>query len=393
LRSLGKQLASSAIFWGADSDDDVNTDGEPEVPSEGSVIRCQQNGASGYQLYFADAVGVVGVGDLVLIVQPKIDMGHLLYLLAASGELPTFDAAAVQIAEGSSLRELMARWYVDHLEKLIERGLRRDYRPEAESLRYIRGRVNPVSTVQALMMGRVEAECEFEEFDEDTPLNRVLLAAADQLIGEGGLGADLQRRAQRLKFRMDGIGPLQSGDISATVDRVTAHYSDAIVLARALLRHHYRSLATGESTLWAFLIRTPRAVERGLVAIMNSLLAPDYKMGPRRHSLGPGVTVNPDIVIDETGAIADVKYKIASVKWRRNDLYQIVAFAEALKADRAAIIDFADVQHRAPALQVGDIATSNLTWQTADISAPDAASRLADDLRNWIVRGSQTPND
>lgn len=387
LRSLGRQLASSANWWGSDVEDDELSVIDEES-TERTVIRCHSDGDEGYRLYVADGVGAVRVGDLVLIVQPKIEMEHLLHLLAASGELPVLDSTAVQIAEGVSLRELMARWYIGLLERLLERGLRRDYRPLAESLRYIRGHVNPVRTAQALLIGRIEAECEFEEFDEDTPLNRVLLAAAEQLVREAGLGGDLRRRAQRLKFRLDGIGPLQSGDLAATLDRVTAHYSDAIILARALLQHHHRSLATGEAASWAFLVRTPKAVERGLVTLMNRLLAPDYKMRPRRRHVGPGVTVNPDIVIDESGAIADVKYKVTSKKWRRNDLYQIVAFAEAFGTERAALIDFAKENQCTPMLQVGGIAIMNLTWQTVGISAQDAATKLAQDLRSWITSGS-----
>jgi hypothetical protein len=34
------------------------------------------------------------------------------------------------------------------------------------------------------------------------------------------------------------------------------------------------------------------------------------------------MTLNPDIVVDDGSAIADVKYKLAGEDWNRSDLYQ-----------------------------------------------------------------------
>ncbi len=378
LRAAGKKLASLTRWWGAIDDD--------EPPADRTVIRCERSGPDSYRVKVSDAVGVVSVGDLNLLVRPKMSEDHFLYLLEASGEFPRIADQPAQIAAGRSLWELVARWYVNVLERLLRSDLRRDYRPQQDPLNYVRGRIHPLPTARSVLVGRIEVYCEYEEFDTDTALNRMLLAAARTVVIGHGLNDDLRRRARKLTLRMDGISALQPGDMHATVDRVTGHYSDSITLARSILRNQHRTLAVGAEAAWTFLIRTPEAVERGLVVRLNEQLSPIHNLRARKLLVAPGITVNPDIVIDNSRAVADVKYKLTSPQWRRSDLYQVVAFAEAFRATDAAIIDFASTQNAAAVVKFGDITVRNLTWPTQPGVTPEqGAARLAAQVLDWLA--------
>jgi 5-methylcytosine-specific restriction endonuclease McrBC regulatory subunit McrC len=46
---------------------------------------------------------------------------------------------------------------------------------------------------------------------------------------------------------------------------------------------------------------------------------------------GSKLTLNPDIRFWNDRAVADVKYKVGDGEWQREDLYQALAFAAALR--------------------------------------------------------------
>ncbi len=376
LRRAGRELASRSGWWG-----------ERDEQRERTVIRCEHQAGSKYRVTVADAVGVVAIGDLQLIVQPKIPTAHFLHLLSAAGAAPRLASQRAAVDSGESFWELVATWYVDALERLIQSGLMRDYRPESDELNLVRGRVIPADTARALYSGRVEITCSYEEFDTDTSLNRVLLSAARVVTASPLLNGDLRARARRSALRMDGVGDVRPGDLEAGVERRTGRYTDALSLARTILRDQARTLSPGTETAWTFLIPTPKLVEAGLRVLLAAELGDHWELEPRRFYVGPGTTLNPDIVINNGEAVLDVKYKLSEADWRRSDLYEIVTFAEGLGATRSAIIDFATDNSVAPRLQIGSISAINMTWDARAGSEPAAAvQELAAQLGAWLEK-------
>jgi hypothetical protein len=95
-------------------------------------------------------------------------------------------------------------------------------------------------------------------------------------------------------------------------------------------------------------------------------------------------------VFGDGAAIGDIKYKLTLTNWRRNDLYEVVAFATAAGADRAAIIEFRhNTEPQPPALQIGSINVRHFAWQANDDIDPQvAASVLGDEIAAWL---NETP--
>ena len=161
LAQLGRRLASSKAWWGSSEDDD----------GDRTIIRVRPQGGDQWEVRVSDAVGAISVGTAEFIVQPKIPQSHLLYLLDRSGLLPRLDPQQVALSAGASLWELVARWYVEAVERLLRRDLIKDYRSTLEVLPVIRGRTVALATARSLLKGRVEITCEFDEFDADNALN------------------------------------------------------------------------------------------------------------------------------------------------------------------------------------------------------------------------------
>jgi hypothetical protein len=376
LRQAGHRLASERDWWGSNG-----------PPPERTVIQCEWLTGDEWRVTITNAVGVIVIGDtLQLTVTSKIPERHLLYLFGQSDVFPRFDDEQGHGAPHPSLWEVIAEWFVRATERVLRQELIRDYEPCLDELTSVRGQVAVLQTADAYYAGRLGCVCEFDEFAVDTPLNRVLKAAASAVLASPRLIRDVRRRARSLLLRMTDVGMLRPADLVVPLDRRTGHYTVAHTLGRHVLRGVGRSLSAGNVTVWTFLVRTPELVETGLRRLIERAI-PDYGVTKRGLRLRPtAMTLNPDLVFGSTLALADVKYKLATDEWKRSDLYQVVAFATAYRVAHAAIIEFERPGSRAlPELLVGDVNVRHLIWPADDDLSPiEAASCIVTSIRGWL---------
>ena len=112
-------------------------------------------------------------------------------------------------------------------------------------------------------------------------------------------------------------------------------------LARNVLANARRTLTQGEEEVWTFLIRTPELVEAGVRNELRLRLSSSVDVRKGTIPLGGGtMTVAPDLVFGSIDAIGDVKYKLATARWLRSDLCEVVAFATAARTARACVVGF-----------------------------------------------------
>ncbi len=284
--------------------------------------------------------------------------------------------------------DLVVRWYLNATERLLRGDLIRDYRETRDDLEAIRGRVDAMGTAQLFYSGRLAATCDFDVFDVDTPLNRVLKGAARAIVRSPSLALATRRRAERIVVRMDDVGSLLLDDMDVSVDRRSASYRDPLLLARHILRADGRALASGDVSARAFLIRTPELVEEGIRTILVQGMADLCAVTKRgRQLVGSTLTINPDLRFDAR-ATGDVKYKTNWPAWSRSDLYQAVAFAVGFSCHRALVISFCDdARGDLASVQFGDVVVDHLQWRaSSQRSAAEAESRLVSDARAWWMR-------
>jgi hypothetical protein len=219
LEDLGRRLASRKAWWG---------DGGGVAEKGTSVIRVRPVGDGRWSVRVSDAVGLVSIGSLQLLIEPKIPTSHLLYLFARSGAFPRLDEQAGEVASSASLWELVATWFVAAFERVLRQDLVRDYEEATDDLWAARGRIEPGRTTYLYYAGRVELACRFDECAFDTPLNRMLRAATRMVVSSPLLRPERRRRARRLEDHLADVGDVRRDDLLASTDRRTAHFADAI---------------------------------------------------------------------------------------------------------------------------------------------------------------------
>jgi hypothetical protein len=373
--------------WWGDTNETDDSD-----PSSRTAVRVDQTSPTSYEVTIFNAIGAIGLADLQRLVQPKIPMAHLLYLLAESQHLPprsSEERASVKADEGFFV--LLVRWFLDASERLLRLGLDRDYQRVTADLAFARGRVNLIPTARSIFSGRPKVRCEFDYFSEDTSLNRVLKAAARKVLASPTLVPELRQRGRRVHQRLDAAGEIRTGDLRVVPEPHRRHYRDAHQLASAILTAGGISLASGAQPAWTFLFRTPEAVEEGVRSALKRQLQPAFKVERGGRYLASGdVTgtkkcrLTPDLVLGEDQAIGDVKYMTTNGEVSRPHLYQATTFATGYGATRASVVGF-DGQHANEHVQVGVVKVQGFCWDTTETDPEVAAARLAYEIKSWLV--------
>ncbi len=365
LRRTGKELAKGTGRFG-----------EEIASSDSSLIRVETASGGAARVKVLDAIGMIAVDGMQLTVKPKIPQQHLLDIVSRSNRLPEIATAPGGLKKDTHFAVLICHWFLAALERILAEGLLRDYRELREEAKTVRGRLLKLPTARLLYRGRLAVEAEFDELDQDNPLNRVLLAAARILVAAPFVPEHLRRRALRAAARMEGVGEMTPADLNAPIDRRSSYYRDGLDLAKEVIAASGRSLRRGNQGSWTFLFRTAIPVEEGLRSIIQDELKP-MSIGKRSVALkGSALRVYPDLVFGDSVAVGDVKYKVDRTDWDRGDLYQVVAFATAAGVKFAVLVDF-----RHPDLKPLDpvwfdqVQVSNVSWLTDPALTPDQAAK------------------
>jgi McrBC 5-methylcytosine restriction system component len=130
-------LASQKQWWGASDDADT--------PNR-SVVRCERLADARHTVRVSDAIGAIGLGDLQLIIEPKIPLPHLLYLLVESNQVPRSLYERSSLGVDDNFFSVIARWFVHTCEVLLRHGLVSDYGRVTADLPCARGRIHTVKT-------------------------------------------------------------------------------------------------------------------------------------------------------------------------------------------------------------------------------------------------------
>jgi 5-methylcytosine-specific restriction endonuclease McrBC regulatory subunit McrC len=380
LRRIGPELASQKQWWGASDDADT---------PDRSIVRCERRADGRYTIRVSEAIGAIGLGDLQLIIRPKIPLPHLLYLLVESDQVPRSLYERSSLGVDDNFFSIIARWFVHTCEALLRHGLVSDYGRVTADLPCARGRIHTVKTARSVLAGRPVIRCEFDRFGEDTSLNRVLKAAVVRLLGLSGLPLGLQEHCRRIHHRLSDVGELRRADLSVRPDALSRSYCDAHPLALAILASTGLSMEAGTRRTWTFLFRTPEAVEEGLRNSLRTHLEPDWKVqkSPRRLLGDRNRSLNPDLVFGENEAVGDVKYRLTKVdgEIERGDLNQVTTFATGYHAKKATVIAFGP--HEAgEEVHVGPVQVNGFNWNSDGATPEQAAARLAERVGSWLTR-------
>lgn len=275
--------------------------------------------------------------ELAVIVTPKMENIDFVTMFLAALEVDTknesdyfakcygiqFDEPTIETDEQlNQLTPLLVLHFVSLLERLVKRGLKKDYVIREENLKTkVKGRLMFTKHLQknVFQQRSDRVYCQYQEYTDDIPENRLLKKAllfADRIINNyESLKAqssyfETQSRLSKLKNRFDGVSdeiePYQVQKLST--NKLFKEYKDAIRVAKMLLRRYDYSISEASQEQHStppFWIDMSRLYEMWVLSVLqkNSI---NEILFQERGFYGRQIA---DFVIREEKMVLDAKYK------------------------------------------------------------------------------------
>ncbi|HDL50174.1 MAG TPA: hypothetical protein ENH33_09500 [Actinobacteria bacterium] len=288
--------------------------------------------------------GAIRVGDLAVMIRPKIPLENLFYMLSAGQSNLDFGTSLIGYEEAELLPALAA-FYERLTADTLKRGVLKAYREHDEVLVALRGRIDMPAVLRTGGMP-APVPCRFDELSTDIPENRLLRTAAMALIPYPDVDPAVRRNLRRTVGVLDGVSDVDPRAIPAiTLTRLNRYYEPALRLAEVILRSGGVRDRAGTLEASTFLIDMNRLFERFVTIRLRRHLAGRLEVRDQEQTyldVGKKISMRPDLIFYRRGEpvlVADVKYKLTDNGQARNaDYYQLLAYCEALGLDAGFLI-------------------------------------------------------
>ena len=299
-----------------------------------------------YCLTPGSTVGAVEIGELSVLIKPKIGIPQLLSL--ASYAIGRFKPRPelFDFTREYALPDVLALALSAAARRAFSRGLLHSYRTEEEALHTVRGRIRFDEQIRRRFGLLLPVEVRYDEFTDDILANRLVRAAAARLgrmrlrpLARTGLG--------RVMAMLDNVSPEEfppNAVPEVRFDRLNEHYREVVALSRLVLRHGSFESRRGALRASGFLMDMNVVFQEFVtVALREALRVSDRVfcsdkelMGRRRVYLDKDthLGLEPDLTWwdgDVCRFVGDAKYKnLTDERAPRADLYQLLAYVTAL---------------------------------------------------------------
>ena len=341
-------------------------------------------------------VGAFTLGELRIIVRPKIKPENLFFLLEVGLAPDAWQAEAIDYATNDELLPALVSFFARTAETTLARGLFHHYRHEEGDLLALRGRID---FVRQFRRGGVlvPMACSWDDFTADVDENRCLTAAIRLALRVPDVLHDDRRRLRRLLAALDGVAEPTATAALERLDRIqytrlNEHYRPALALARLILANCTLQDQHGDTAASAFMVDMNQLFEQFVTSRLQRELRGRLEVAAqlRPHlDIGKRVEIRPDLTLrchGETVGVADLKYKLTDSDTdsagtvgplaRHGDYYQLLAYTTALNLAEGTLIYCADVNRGESVGRLNGPAASNRIVS----SAAEAAERRGSDV-------------
>ena len=349
-----------------------------------------------FRLTAREIVGAASASTIDVIIQPKIGVRRLFYLLGFSTEDP-FVESVVDIGEEFGLSEAMAAAFSRSLAAALRRGLLNEYLEKEETGFELRGRIRYGDQIARRFGRPMPLEIQYDDYTVDSEQNRVLHTALRRCERMPLRRLGVRRQVRSLLQKFEGVGVLPSGYLPAApmVTRLNRRFDAPTTLARLILRGMAVELAKGRHAVPGFLIDMNQLFEDFVYQALGRRL---WAKGVLRQQWRQGEMIpldtmrrlraHPDFTGWSRGACAfvgDAKNK-RTKQGELSDVYQLMAYCVASRLSAGMLIYAGDTAARSEHQIVsgGPRIVVRVIPISGDIGEIDAA---IDDLAEEVLEG------
>ena len=299
-----------------------------------------------YHLRPRSTIGAVEIGDLSVLIKPKITINQVLSLAcyAVGKGTVKFQAEDFGFQEKHTLHDVLALALTSHARRAFARGLLHGYRTEEEALYTVRGRIRFDEQLRRRFGVSLPVEVRYDEFTDDVLANQLVKAAAYRLGRARLRSTQARRNLGWLAAMLDEVSLVGFPSISVPAvqfDRLNEHYRGVVELSRLILRHGAFEADRGAVRASGFLMNMNEVFQEFVTQALREELGLSERAFPsecRGHKVTLDETeragLEPDLSWWDGSTcvfVGDAKYKNLTGRRVPNaDLYQLLAYATAL---------------------------------------------------------------
>ena len=308
-----------------------------------------------YRLKTSSYIGALNVGDLAVVIRPKIPIARVMFLIAYAMDPKDWRKHAFELEKAPDVLEAIALAFAHRTRQAIQRGLLQGYRREEDALHTVRGRVRFDDQISRRFGIPLPVEVAFDEYTEDIEKNRLLKTAIHRLGHTLIRSPTTRRELRRLRpaFESVRLGSYRRGALpEVAYSRLDEHYRPAVELARLIIENSSLELRRGEVAGAALLVDMNKVFEQFLyVALGEALGLPERQWRhEQRLTLDEAgrISMKPDLSwwpagTAENGArpifVADAKYKkLEPERFEHADIYQMLAYCTAANLSSGLLV-------------------------------------------------------
>ena len=344
-------------------------------------------------------IGALNLGELAIVVRPKIPIDRVMFLVAYSLDPRRWRQYPFDLKPDTDVLEALIPAFVRHTRQAIRRGLLQGYRREEEALHTVRGRIRFDDQINRRFGVPLPIEVAFDEFTEDIEENRMLKTALHRLAHLPVRSPQSRRDVHALRpaFNTVGLGLYRRGappEIQYT--RLNQHYRLAVELARLIIENSSLELLHGNVTAASFLLDMNKVFERFLFVALGEALglsATDWKNGNSPSlslDVGGKIMLGPDLSWwsnDRCRFVGDAKYKRLEAA---ADIYQMLAYSTAANLTSGLLVYPAGeaepglyrIKHSGKTIEVASV---DLNGSPSEIL--EEVGRLSDRVKRHVTNG------
>ena len=316
------------------------------TPAEGEPDR--------YTLRPGSTVGALEIGDLSVVIRPKLEVSRVLYLASYAMGAFKLREELFEFEDADTLIAALAPAFVGAAQRAFGRGLLHGYQTREEALYTVRGRIAFAEQIRRRFDVPLPVEVRYDDFTDDIEANRQVKAAAMILGGMRIEHAETRDGLRRVAATLANVTPVhyRRDDLpEVKFDRLNAHYREVVELARLILRHTSFESQRGGVRATGFLIDMNTVFEEFITRALREELrlsegafraAKDLRGLMPTLDEGGRIGLAPDLSWwegRECVFVGDAKYKRTENNRATNaDLYQALAYATALDLPGAMLI-------------------------------------------------------
>ena len=348
-----------------------------------------------YTLTPGSTVGALELGALSIRIRPKLSIQRVLYLASQAMNVVDFREEPFGFDEEASPQNILAPTFIAAAQRAFSRGLLHGYRNVEDTLTTIRGRIDFAEQLRRRYDVPLPVEVRYDDFTEDTLVNRLVKAAGRRLAGLQIGDARWRHGLRRIDATLANVtlvGVPRSQVPTIEFDRLNEHYREVVQLSRLILRHAALDAVRGDVPASGFLMDMNVVFQEFVTSALRQQLGLSERSFRSDAGSAAGyldanrrIALRPDFTWWERGTCVfagDAKYKITKDGSGTNaDLYQALAYATALNLP-GALLAYAEGQPSAHVVSHAhkriDVVTVEMSGTIQDLraSVADLANRV-----------------